>query len=300
LGVDNCFATKRWPEPELWLGIVAHDLGLSLVQYSLDHVDPVLASEPGRSWFCAETARYARELQVEIFSTITGYAVYCFNLLSHPEAAFRGDGLRWCEEAILVTSKLGARGLTGHFDEFSVRDLQDPDRRVLLEDHLIDSLKYLARLACTQGQEFLILEQMYFPRAVPYTISQAIDFHERLNSGSPIPIHIGLDVGHACCHGYPTAAEDRDVYAWLRRMSARARVIHIHQTDAAASRHWPFTAEYNARGIIQPERVIDAIESSGADETVLMLELSHGYSVPETQVIDDLKRSVEYWQPYVS
>jgi len=40
LGIDTCFAVKRWPRPEDWAPIVADRLGLRLVEHSFDLVDP--------------------------------------------------------------------------------------------------------------------------------------------------------------------------------------------------------------------------------------------------------------------
>ena len=155
LGIDNCFAIKRWPEPAEWLRIVARELNLGLVEFTLDHIDPVLISEPGRSRICDETRKQAQAHDVEIYNTCTGTAIYCLNLLSHPDADLREDGLRWCEEAILVTTKLGARGFSGHFDELSVRDLQDPHRRELMIANLVASLKHLASLAPLNSMQCL-------------------------------------------------------------------------------------------------------------------------------------------------
>lgn len=36
LGINNCFAVKRWPQPEEWSEIISRDLGLGIVQHSLD------------------------------------------------------------------------------------------------------------------------------------------------------------------------------------------------------------------------------------------------------------------------
>ncbi|NLE43520.1 MAG: TIM barrel protein [Chloroflexi bacterium] len=300
LGIDNCFAVKRWPQAEVWVRIIAEQLGLDLVQFSFDHLDPLLTSEPARSRICASVRKEVQRQGVEIFATITGSAIYCFNLLSHPDPALRHDGLRWCEEAVLLTTKLGARGISGHFDEFSATDIDDPARRQFLVENVVESLKHLARLAAAEGQEFLIWEQMYFPRSIPYTMRQAQELYEKVNDAAPIPIWLGLDVGHACCHAYPVDSEqDRDVYAWLRRFASVSPVIHIHQTDGVVSRHWPFTEQYNVRGIIEPERVLQAIDEAGASDVILMLEIFHGYGTHEQQVLDDLKASVEYWRRYL-
>ena len=36
LGINNCFAVKRWPDPGDWAAIVKNDLGLDTVELSLD------------------------------------------------------------------------------------------------------------------------------------------------------------------------------------------------------------------------------------------------------------------------
>ena len=41
LGINTCFAVKRWPLPEEWARIVRDELGLDLVQHSFDVVDLV-------------------------------------------------------------------------------------------------------------------------------------------------------------------------------------------------------------------------------------------------------------------
>ncbi len=36
LGINNCFAVKRWPQPADWAAIVRDELGLDTVELSLD------------------------------------------------------------------------------------------------------------------------------------------------------------------------------------------------------------------------------------------------------------------------
>ncbi len=45
LGINNCFAIGRYPEPEEWLRIVKEELGLQHVQFSFDLLDPVIIDE---------------------------------------------------------------------------------------------------------------------------------------------------------------------------------------------------------------------------------------------------------------
>jgi hypothetical protein len=36
LGINNCFAVKRWPRPEDWAPVIRDRLDLRLVQHSFD------------------------------------------------------------------------------------------------------------------------------------------------------------------------------------------------------------------------------------------------------------------------
>jgi len=108
-----------------------------------------------------------------------------------------------------------------------------------------------------------------------------------------------VDVGHSCCHNYPHQKQDRDPYTWLKRFASVSPVIHLQQTTAKASCHWPFTTRYNQQGIIEAEKVLEAIEASGSQQNYLMLEIFHPLAASEEQVLGELTESVEYWRKYV-
>jgi hypothetical protein len=66
------------------------------------------------------------------------------------------------------------------------------------------------------------------------------------------------------------------------------------------SQHWPFTDEYNRKGTIQAEKVVQAIEDSGVEEILCAFEINHKAFYPiEDQVIDDIRKSVAYWRKYI-
>ena len=299
LGVDLSFATKRWPEPEAWLEIVKNKLGLKYVEFDSDFLDPLFISEPTRSEVASKIRALADEYEVEIHNCFTGVMTHCVNLLSHPDERIRQDGVRWCEHAITLTTKLGARGIGGHFDTISSRDLDDPERYRMLTDNLISTFEYLSTIAKQQGQEFILWEQLYAPSEIPYTIRQTEQWMERLNEKASVPIPLVIDVGHMCCQNFVHDPEDEDPYQWLRRLGHLAPVVHLQQCNGTSSCHWPFTTEYNKIGIIQPEKVIDAINESGADEVYLFFEIFFSLSQNDQQVLDAMTESVEYWRKYV-
>jgi hypothetical protein len=100
-----------------------------------------------------------------------------------------------------------------------------------------------------------------------------------------------LDVGHA---PHP---DERDPYVWLRELGALSRIVHLQQTEAGHSRHWPFTEAYNRIGIIDPARVLRTLQESGAEEIWLGFEISHRerYEV-EPLVVPELAASAQVWK----
>jgi hypothetical protein len=92
-----------------------------------------------------------------------------------------------------------------------------------------------------------------------------------------------------------TVGADRDPYAWLRELGRAAPVIQLQQTDAQGDHHWPFTAERNAAGRIDADRVLDALEAGDVEATALILEVIPPFEQDDGAVLDDLAASVDYW-----
>jgi D-erythrulose 1-phosphate 3-epimerase len=109
-----------------------------------------------------------------------------------------------------------------------------------------------------------------------------------------VPITLCLDVGHQCVPG--TSGPDRDPYAWLERLGARASVVQLQQADGLADHHWPFTAQTSAAGIIEGEKVLAALDRSGAAEVALILEIMPAFEQDDDQALADLRESAGYWR----
>ena len=45
LGINNCFAVKRWTETEEWCRIVAEEFKIKNVQFSFDLLDPIINNQ---------------------------------------------------------------------------------------------------------------------------------------------------------------------------------------------------------------------------------------------------------------
>jgi sugar phosphate isomerase/epimerase len=121
------------------------------------------------------------------------------------------------------------------------------------------------------------------------------DIESLMTTGDPdrVPIQLCLDVGHMCVP--ETAGEERDPYAWLRRLGGRAAVIQIQQGDTEGDRHWPFTARTAPPvGRIDPDLALGILGPDNA--APLVLEVIPAFEAPDGAVLDDLVESVRVWR----
>jgi D-erythrulose 1-phosphate 3-epimerase len=290
LGINTCFAVKRWPEPDEWGRIVSDDLGLDLVQHSLDLVDldagaPVREQAEAVADACAARG-------IEVGSTFTGLGAYGRNLLLDPDPGARARAAAWFRRAIDFTAAAGGRAAGGHVGAYSVADWRDENRRGALWDGLRSDLGELAAYAARHGLEAFLFENMA-ARREPSTIAEA---RQLLAPSAPgrAAVALCLDVGHQCVVG--TSGDDRDPYAWLEQLGAFAPVIHLQQSDAEADHHWPFTAARNAAGRIEADSVLAALDASGAEEVELVLEVIPSFEQDDDLVLAELVESAAHWR----
>ena len=287
LGINTCFAVKRWPRPEDWAAVVRDRLDLRIVQHSLDLVNTDAAATQATLVRDAVAAH-----SLELHSTFTGLAAYSSNLLLAPDAADREAAQAWFATVIGFTRAVGGRATGGHVGCYSVPDWRDPARRAALWEGLRSSLAELAADAREAGLEYLMVENLAVARE-PSTMAM---IRSLLTDGDDrhVPIRLCLDVGHMCVPG--TTGADRDPYAWLRALGASAPVVQLQQSDASGDHHWPFTPQRNAEGRITAERVIKALGEGGVEESALLLEVIPPFEQADDAVLDDLAVSVNYWR----
>lgn len=296
LGINTGFAINRFPEPEGWLSIVGRELGLKYVQFVADLLNPFLPEKIIENQI-ERLNEGKQKYGVEVETTFTS-AFTRVNHLLHPDPEIRQVWFDWFKRFFKISARLGAIGSGGHFGIMSVRDFRDPARRELIIREGIRLWQELSRFAAEDGLEYLLFEPMSVPREMAATIDETGRLLERVNEDMAIPMRLCLDVDHGDISSKNPA--DVDPYAWLRTLGRFSPVVHIKQSLADKGGHWPFTAEYNRRGIVTPEKVIRAMEESGIDEVTLLLEISHRERYPaEYKVVDDLKESVAYWRRWV-
>jgi len=127
-------------------------------------------------------------------------------------------------------------------------------------------------------------------------LDEAKQLHKRFNRNVPIPIDFLLDVGHQC--SYEATGKDRDTYLWLRELGSISPAIHLQQTEENWDRHWSFTKANNAKGAIRMDRVMEALQKSGAEEVYLFPEILHPFEFEEEKVLEELDETYEYLRQY--
>jgi sugar phosphate isomerase/epimerase len=291
LGINTCFALKRWPRPADWASVVRNDLGLDLVELSLDLVEGIETFAGGRD--AVERHRAALDANgLRVHATFTGLSAYSLDLLMHPDQGRREAALLWYRSIIDLTAALGARATGGHVGAMSVPDWSDPERRAQRWDGLKHDLKVISGYASSVGLDYLLVENLVAVRE-PSTMAQIEDL---LTDGDAdhVPWRLCLDVGHQCVPG--TVGAERDPYAWLQRFGSRLAEVQLQQSDGIADHHWAFTAEHNAAGLIDPAKVLDTLETAGAGTVDLIFEIIPGFEDQDDRVITDLLASVDLWR----
>jgi sugar phosphate isomerase/epimerase len=290
LGINTCFAVKRWPEPEEWARIVAQDFGLKSVQYSFDLMDP--RAHPDAVAASVDHTKHALERNgVVIHSTFTGFIPYSANLLLHPEPSFREDAKAWFKAAIDVTARMKVAHTGGYFGALSLREAKEPQLRAERMEQWLSALRELAAYAKDKGLESLLVEAMAGWREPPTGIEESLALGALQ---TPVPLRIVIDLGHAVVKG--RSGDDLDPYAWLRKVAPKAGCIHLQQSNDKYDLHQAFTPETNRTGRIDPKRVVEAIRASGAEKAVLMFEVIHAHEEDEDKVLKDIKSGIDQWR----
>ncbi|HUZ68875.1 MAG TPA: TIM barrel protein [Candidatus Saccharimonadales bacterium] len=291
LGINTCFALKRWPRPADWAALVRNDLGLDFVELSLDLIEGT-DTFAGRRDAIERTRAALDAYGLHARATFTGLAAYALDLLMHPDATRREGAMVWYRDVIDLTAALGCNATGGHVGAMSVPDWSDPERRAERWETLKRDLNTLAEHARNAGLDYLLVENLVAVRE-PSMMAQIEDL---LTEGDAdhVPWRLCLDVGHQCVPG--TTGDERDPYAWIQRFGSRLAEVQLQQSDGLADHHWAFTAEHNAGGIIDAERVLTTLSASGAGDVDLVFEIIPGWEDPDGRVVDDLRSSVEMWK----
>jgi sugar phosphate isomerase/epimerase len=315
IGLSGAFITRRWEEPDNWMRLTK-ELGYPYHEFCGDVLDPFFMGDREYQLRTAHAVREAAEKYgVEISAFYTGMATHRFHGLSHSDPIVRARMREWIVQAMDLALAMGTDRLGGHWDAFPVEVIEDDRRYAETFDRLCDQFRELSHIAADKGLAALYDEQMYIPSEVPWTIDQAHDFLACVNRDNPdgVPLLLTVDTGHAAGMHYGAKGENLDYRAWLREFAAVSENVHLQQTTPEASIHWPFTEEYNARGCVRIEDVLEAIEHAHrhwpenplsafmqpVERTILTVEVIPGSTKTEAKLLAELEETARYLRRYV-
>ncbi len=314
-GINGAFITRRWERPENMMRLTV-ETGYRIHEFCADVIDPFFM---GPKEFLLDMAREVRKWAdhygVYITDIYTGVATHRFHGFSHsrPEPGERMK--QWLFDCWEICLAMGTDRWGGHVDAIPVEVMEDPAAYQQAVDKVWKTWRELAVVAKDMGMGALYVEQMYIPSEVPWTLEQTEQMLIEVNrdNDAGVPVYVTIDVGHMAGMHYGLSGPDLDYREWLRRFAPWAEIVHLQQTTPDASAHWPFTKEYNERGHIDVQAVLDAIAEGHqnaekspvsdvlppVERTFLILELVPGSTKTEEKLLAEMKESAQYLAQYI-
>lgn len=288
---------NRFAEPADLIETVARDLRIRDLQLTHEFINP--------SWQAPVIRRLTRDMQealkrtgVRVTSGMTG-PYGRLNHFGHPDKDVRRYYVDWFKTFADITADLGGHSVGTQFAIFTYKDYDDPARREELIEIAIDCWGEVAEHARAAGLSYIFWEPMSIGREFGETIDACLSLQDRLTKAPfAIPMWMMADIDH----GDVTSSNpyDYDPYAWARAVPKVSPIIHIKQSLMDKGGHRPFTAEFNAKGRIQPEPLLKAFAEGGAKDNEICLELSFKEREPnDRQVIAQIAESIAFWAPHI-
>jgi sugar phosphate isomerase/epimerase len=290
VGVNLCFAIKRWPEPDEWARIAADELGVSSVQFTMDLIDPWWP-ESDRAAMAARVREAAGRRGIAIHSVQIGLAGYTYNGLLHPDETARRIAEDWWRRSIDLAAELGAGAAGGPIGALSVADAASPERRRALYTEVVGRLGSLADHAKRSGLEALLIEPTPLPREIPSTIDEA----KRLvadTAGGAVPLWFVIDVGHALYR--PLYGEDASLVPWLTELRDHIGVLHLQNHDYRADAHWGWP---DARGSYDPAGFHREVSEVGLDHLPVFVEVFSPFEQADDEIVPLIRSSLAACRP---
>ncbi|MDK4716623.1 TIM barrel protein [Rhizobium sp. CNPSo 4039] len=288
---------NRFAEPVDLIETVARDLRIRDLQLTHEFINP--------SWQVPVIRRLTRDMQaalkrtgVRVTSGMTG-PYGRLNHFGHPDKDVRRYYVDWFKTFADITADLGGHSVGTQFAIFTYKDYDDPVRREELIEIAIDCWDEVAEHARAAGLSYIFWEPMSIGREFGETIDACLSLQDRLTKAPfAIPMWMMADIDH----GDVTSSnpDDYNPYAWARAVPKVSPIIHIKQSLMDKGGHRPFTAEFNAKGRIQPEPLLKAFAEGGAKDNEICLELSFKEREPnDRQVIAQIAESIAFWAPHI-
>jgi D-erythrulose 1-phosphate 3-epimerase len=292
LGVNLSFCVKRWVTPDLWARLVRDGLGLDLVQFSFDLVDPAWPDD-----LLAELAedlrRTAAAHGITVHSAFIGLAHYTYNQLLHPNPRVRDVAEAWLARAYRFASLAGISRVGGPLGAVASRLDGVEDDAIADSDYrdLVDRMMRLSEAARQHGLTELYVEPTPMRREWPWTIDQARAMLADV-AGAAVPWKLCVDWGHGTFEPLYGSYRGR-METWYRTLGSDIGAIHIQQTDFRYDRHWDFTEH----GTVDPVMAARLQREADLEDRPVFLEVFYPFERDDASVLDAVRRSISILKP---
>lgn len=290
-GINLGFAIKRWPQPQQWAALVREELGLELVQFSFDLLDPWW---PEHRRLAARARQAAEQHGIRIHSAQIGLANYTYNGLLHPDTDARASAVEWWRRAIDVAVELGCIAMGGPVGAMTVPELQKPSIRTKRYEELLGTLATLSEHAHATGLSKLLVEPTPLLREIPSSVEESKRFARDLESSCVVPVGYVLDVGHALFQ--PMYGDEILLADWLRELAPYVSVLHLQNTDFQSDSHWGWPDE---RGLFDVAAFASDVHSMGFADTPVFLELFDAFEANDDWVLEHTVASVKHCKSHL-
>lgn len=292
LGINTCFAVKRWSDPAQWAAKVA-ELGVTDVQFSVDLLPVGLDAHAMRT-YVARLTRAIDSHGLALHSWFTGLAAYGSNLLLSDDPDDRAAAERWYSTMIELAGESGARGFGGHLGALSVPSAAHAETAHQLVSYEIEAMHRLAERARAAGLDHLQFENLAVTREFGHSIPEAHEIERRLK-GSAVPWRLCIDLGHPVA--LPAETGSTDPVAWLSEPWLNTPVVQLQQSPLGSDHHGAFTAANNAEGAVDRDACLQALRTWDPHEDVyLFFEIIHAHEHRDSSVLAEIKESIDHWR----
>ena len=196
LTMDNSFAAKRWTTPDEWSRII-RDFGITCIEASADtEADPFYCGTEYLDEWLAQVCDASHAHGVRVVNFYTGYTTYRTLGLAHPDIRVRERVLNdWLKVVARMAARIHA-GLGFYIHAFAESVLQSPSAYDETKNRLYDTLAEVARFAGETGPVPIIVEQMYTPHQIPWTIAGTFEYLAEVSRRGGFPAYVAMDTGH--------------------------------------------------------------------------------------------------------
>ncbi len=288
---------NRFAEPEDLVGVLAGEVGIGRMQLTHEFIDPAWPHALIRR----TTDRMAKSCAAEgvaVTSMMTG-PYGRLNHFGHPDPDARRHSVGWFKTLADIAADLACPAIGTQYAILTFRDYDDEARRTALLGAALDCWREVAEHAARRGLHYVFWEPMSVGRELGHTQAETRRLQAQIDAADlPLPLLPMVDIDHGDVSSPDPV--DTDPYAWARNFATRSPIIHIKQSSVNKGGHWPFTAERNRDGRIQPEPLLAAVREGGGNDNELCLELAWREREPsDRSVVAQMRESVAFWAPHV-